>query len=132
MKKINMAIWGAGLLLLGFCLFAAATSKSGFAGAALAFASTLSVTASFLLNLSGLKRNMTNRRIWMFVIGFFFTVINTFVYMYFLIAGMTQVGEYSNNMGLLLFVFALILPAVLAFIFAVRGGLPSTKDRIGK
>ncbi|MEF3306282.1 hypothetical protein [Paenibacillus sp. GYB003] len=91
MKKINMAVWGAVLLLFGLCLTAAAAESEPLAGAALAYTSTLAVTASFLLNLLGLKRNMTNSRVMMVVIGFIFTIINMFAYMYSLIAGISKV-----------------------------------------
>ena len=130
MKKINMAIWGAVLLLLGLCLTAAAAESEPLAGAALAYTSTLAVTASFLLNLLGLKRNMTNSRVMMVVIGFIFTIINMFAYMYSLIAGISKVSLYSNGWAMLLFIFALIIPAVLAFLLAIKGGMPSTKDKI--
>jgi hypothetical protein len=72
---------------------------------------------------------MTNNRVMMFVIGFFFTIINMFVYMYSLIAGIAKVSLYSNGWALLLFIFALIIPAVLAFIITIKAGMPSTKDK---
>jgi glycerol uptake facilitator-like aquaporin len=86
-EKYQYGCMGAVLLFLGICLTAAAVGVSELlAGAAVACTSTLVVSASFLLNLLGLKRNMTNNRVMMFVIGFFFTIINFFVYMYSLIA----------------------------------------------
>jgi hypothetical protein len=55
-KKINMAVWGAVLFLLGLCFTAAATGESEpLADAALPCTSTLAVSASFLLNLLGVN-----------------------------------------------------------------------------
>lgn len=130
MKKMNIAVWGPVLLLLGLFLTVAATGESGLAGAALAFASTLVVSASLLLNLYGINRSRTNHRVMMFFISFFFTIINVFVYMYALIAGIAKVGFFSNGWAQLLFILALIIPAIVAFIIAMKAGLPSTKDKI--
>lgn len=129
-KKINMTVWGAALLVLGLCLTVAATGESGLVGAALAFASTLAVTVSLWLNVSGLKRSRANSRVMMIVIGFIFTIINLFAYMYALIAGIAKVSFFSNGLTQLLYIFALILPAVLAFILAIKDGMPSTRDRV--
>ncbi|TMV49931.1 hypothetical protein FE783_10165 [Paenibacillus mesophilus] len=129
MKKMNLAVWGPVLLLLGLCLTVAATGESGLAGAALAFTSTLTVTASLLLNLLGVNRNRNNR-VMMFVLGFFFSIINMFVYMYSLIAGIAKVSFFSNGWAQLLFILALIIPTIIAFIIAVKAGMPSTKDKI--
>lgn len=126
---MNIAVWGPMLLLLGLCLTAVATGESGLAGAALAFTSTLIVTASFLLNLHGVNRNRANNRVLMFVISFFFIIINFFVFMYALIAGIAKVSFFSNGWAQLLFILALILPAILAFIIAVKAGIPSTMDK---
>lgn len=126
---MNMAVWGPVLLLLGLCLTVAATGESGLAGAAIAFTSTLVVSASLLLNLYGVNRSRTNHRVMMFFIGFFFTIINMFVYMYSLIVGIAKVSFFSNGWAQLLFILALIIPVIVAFIFAMKAGLPSTKDK---
>ncbi|GAA3401135.1 hypothetical protein GCM10020370_08180 [Paenibacillus hodogayensis] len=73
---------------------------------------------------------MANNRVMMVVIGIFFTIINTFAYIYSLIVGLAKVSLYSNGLALLLFIFAILIPAALAFITAIRGGMPSTKDKI--
>jgi hypothetical protein len=118
------------LLLPGLCLTVAATGESGLAGAALAFASTLVVSAALLLNLYGVSRSRTNHRVVMFFISFFFTIINMFVYMYSLIVGIAKVSFFSDGWAQLLFILALIIPAVIAFIVAIKAGTPSTKDTI--
>lgn len=129
MKKINTAIWGAVLLLLGLCLSAAAAGESGLAGAALAFTSTLVVTASLMLNLHGINQNKTNNRLIMLIIGFIFTVINVFVYLYSVIAGITKVSFFYDGWAQFLFIFTLIVPTIIAFIVAIKAGMPSTKDK---
>ncbi|MFB9752823.1 hypothetical protein ACFFNY_14755 [Paenibacillus hodogayensis] len=118
------------MFLLGLCLAAVAAESEPLAGVVLTFTSTFSISASFQLNISGIKRNMANNRVMMVVIGIFFTIINTFAYIYSLIVGLAKVSLYSNGLALLLFIFAILIPAALAFITAIRGGMPSTKDKI--
>ncbi|TNJ60042.1 hypothetical protein FE784_36545 [Paenibacillus hemerocallicola] len=129
MKKMNIAVWGPLLLLPGLFLTVAATGESGLAGAVLAFTSTLVVSASLLLNLYGVNRSRNNHRVMMFFIGFFFVIINMFLYMYSLIVGIAKVSFFSNGWAQLLFILALIIPVIVAFIFAMKAGLPSTKDK---
>ncbi|MDF2723163.1 MAG: hypothetical protein K0Q59_2838 [Paenibacillus sp.] len=129
MKKMDAAVWGALLLLPGICLTAVAAAESGLVGAALAFIATLVVTVSFLLNLHGVSRNRANSRVMMFAVGFIFTIINCFVFMYALIVGVGKVSFFSDGWAQLLFILALILPVIVAFIIALKVGLPSTMDK---
>jgi hypothetical protein len=126
---MNTAAWGPLLLLPGLFLTVAATGEPGLAGAVLAFTSTLVVSASLLLNLYGVNRSRNNHRVMMFFIGFFFVIINMFLYMYSLIVGIAKVSFFSNGWAQLLFILALIIPVIVAFIFAMKAGLPSTKDK---
>jgi hypothetical protein len=126
---MNIAVWGPLLLLPGLFLTVAATGEPGLAGAVLAFTSTLVVSASLLLNLYGVNRSRNNHRVMMFFIGFFFVIINMFLYMYSLIVGIAKVSFFSNGWAQLLFILALIIPVIVAFIFAMKAGLPSTKDK---
>lgn len=118
------------MLLLGLCVTVAATGETGLSGAALGFASTLVVSASLLLNLYVVSQSRANHRVVMFFIGFFFVIINMFVYMYSLIVGIAKVSFFSDGWAQLLFILALIIPAVIAFIVAIKAGTPSTKDTI--
>lgn len=126
---MNIAVWGPVLLLLGLCLTVAATGESELVGAALACASTLIVSTSLLLNLHGVNRSRTNHRVILFFIGFFFVIINMFVYMYALIVGIAKVSFFNNGWAQLLFILALIIPVILAFIVANKAGVPGTKGK---
>lgn len=128
-KKMNMAVGGPVLLLLGLILTIAATGESDLTGAALACASTLIVSAALLLNLHGVNRSKADHRIVLFFIGFFFAVINMFVYMYALIVGIAKVSFFNNGMAQLLFICALIIPVIIAFIVANKAGIPGVKGK---
>jgi hypothetical protein len=128
--KINLAVWGIVVFLVGFFfMMALAADRGSNLGIVYACLSSTLIAASLMINLFGIKDNMNRGKIFLVFIGGIFSIPNMILYLYSLYSGISRVAEYNYYLTFLLVILSLFAPVGIALRVYTKAGMASTRDR---
>jgi hypothetical protein len=130
MGKINLAVWGIIVFLVGFFfMMALAADRGSNMSVIYACLSSALIAASLMINLFGINLNMKRGKVFLVFIGGIFSIPNMILYLYSLYSGISRVAEYNYYLTFLIVILSLFAPVCIALRIYIKAGMASTRDR---